>query len=196
MPRSAPDTPHYTYRDYLRWPDDERWELVDGVAYAMTPSPTPSHQGAARNLIGILFGLLRDHPCRVFAAPLDVLLPNADQADAEVDTIVQPDVMVICNPECIRPTHIRGAPDWVIEVLSPSTAKKDEGIKRDRYQRAGVREYWLLHPTDRTLLRYRLTDGAYGLPEVFGDGDRVDLPVPEGAQLDLAEVFEPEPPPD
>jgi Uma2 family endonuclease len=141
-------------------------------------------------LFGILFAIFKGHPCRVFSAPVDVLLPQADEADDLVNTSVQPDVMVICNPDIIQRRFVRGTPDWVMEVLSPSTAKKDEGIKRDRYQRAGVKEYWLLHPDDRTLMRYRLVDGAYGLPDVFGHDDRVDIPIPEGAEIDLAEVFE------
>jgi len=180
----------FTYGDYAAWPDDERWELIDGVAYNMTPAPTTSHQSVAGNLFGILFGLLRGHPCRVFAAPTDVLLPRGSEADEEVDTTVQPDLFVICNPAIVQERFIRGAPDWVIEVISPSTARKDEGIKRDRYRQAGVKEYWLLHPTDRTLMCYRLADGAYGLPDVFGPEDRVAVPVPEGERIDLAEVFD------
>lgn len=181
---------HYTYGDYATWPDDERWELIDGVAYNMAPAPTINHQAVTGNLFGLLFGLLKGHPCRVFGAPVDVLLPQGDEADEWVNTSVQPDVMVICKPEIIQRRFVRGTPDWIIEVLSPSTAKKDEGIKRDRYQRAGVEEYWLLHPEDRTLMRYRLDNGAYGRPDVFGHGDRVPIPVPEGAEIDLAEVFD------
>lgn len=180
----------FTYGVYTGWPDEERWELIDGVAYDMTPAPTTSHQSVTGNMFGILFGLLRGHPCRVFAAPVDVLLPSGEETDEEVDTTVQPDVFVICNPGIVQEKFVRGTPDWVIEVLSPSTARKDEGIKRDRYQRAGVKEYWLLHPTDRTLVRYRLEDGTYGLPDVFGADDLVVVPVPEGAQIELAEVFD------
>jgi Uma2 family endonuclease len=190
MAERARNNTHYTYRDYSGWPDDERWELIDGTAYNMTPAPTTQHQGVVGNIFGVLFGMLRGHPCRVLSSPLDVLLSEGDKADEDVDTTVQPDIMVICRPEIIRSKNVRGAPDWVIEVLSPSTAKKDEGVKRDRYQRAGVKEYWLVHPTDRTLARYRLRDGTYGLPEIFGHDDRIDLPVPKGAEIDLAEVFD------
>ncbi|MCP4410482.1 MAG: Uma2 family endonuclease [Gammaproteobacteria bacterium] len=190
MAETARNKPHYTYRNYAGWPDDERWELIDGRAYNMTPAPTTAHQAVTTRLVGILFGLLRDHRCSVFTSPLDILLPVGEEEDEDVGTTVQPDIVVICRPEIIRKKNIRGAPDWVIEVLSPSTAKKDEGIKRDCYQRAGVKEYWLAHPTDQTLIRYRLRDGAYGLPEVFGHDDRIDLPVPEGAGIDLAEVFD------
>jgi Uma2 family endonuclease len=190
MADPARNEQRFTYGDYATWPDEERWELIDGVAYNMTPAPTTSHQTVTGNLFGILFGLLRGHPCRVFAAPTDVLLPTRDEADEEVDTTVQPDVFVICNPGIVQEKFVRGTPDWVIEVLSPSTARKDEGIKRDRYRRAGVKEYWLLHPTDQTLVRYRLENGAYGLPDVFGADDRIATPVPEGAEIELAEVFD------
>ena len=189
MPRTALDTRPYFYADYMAWPTDERWELLDGVAYNMAPAPTTIHQSVTGNLFGILFGLLRGHPCRVFSSPIDVLLPLGNEADEEVDTVVQPDILVTCRPDIVREKNLRGAPDWVIEVLSPATAKKDEGVKRDLYQRAGVKEYWLVHPIDHTLIRYRLLKGSYGLPDVFGSGDLVHLPVPDGAVLDLGEVF-------
>lgn len=183
-------TAHYTYRDYATWPDEERWELIDGVAYNMTLAPSTMHQTVVTNLSGILFALLRNHSCRLFVSPIDVLLPLGEEVDDDVDSTVQPDIVVVCRPDIIGPKHIRGTPDWIIEVLSPTTAQKDEGIKRDRYQRAGVAEYWLVHPTDRIVMRYRLLpDNTYGLPEIFGDDDRIDLPIAQGGEIALAEVF-------
>ncbi len=159
-------TEHYTYADYCSWPDDTRYELIDGMAYAMAPAPTRTHQ----NLVGELFTqvktALRGKPCQPFVAPFDVRLPHADESDDKVDTVVQPDVLIVCDPAKLDERGVRGAPDWVAEVLSPSSAKHDLIVKLALYERAGVREYWLLHPTDRLVTVYRLANGQYGRPEI------------------------------
>lgn len=110
MADPAGNEQRFTYGDYATWPDEERWELIDGVGYKMTPAPTMTHQALAGNLFGILFGLLRDQPCRVFAAPTDVLLPKGEEADEEVDTTVQLDVFVTCNPGLCRSDSCGGPP--------------------------------------------------------------------------------------
>jgi Uma2 family endonuclease len=177
------------YRDYASWPDDERWELIDGVAYAMTPAPTLRHQTISLRLAAVLLDLLKAGPSRVFTAPVDVLLPEGDEADEAVETVVQPDIIVVCNPERLGDKYVRGAPDWIVEILSPATAKKDESLKRDRYQRAGVKDYWLVHPTDRTVTCYRLDGGSYGRPEVYGEDDRPPVPMAPAAAIDLAAIL-------
>ena len=179
----------YRYGDYRNWPAEERWELIDGVPYDMSPAPGTRHQAVLIRLAARIFELLRGHPCQVFTAPIDVLLPRDNEAEEAIDTVVQPDIVVICRSEMITAHNIRGAPDWIIEILSPSTAKKDQGVKRNRYQQAGVGEYWLIHPTDNTLHRYLLEEGEYGRPDVFGADDAVALTIPSGAELDLAEIF-------
>ncbi|MFN3594118.1 MAG: Uma2 family endonuclease [Thiobacillaceae bacterium] len=157
---------HYTYADYARWPEDQRYELIDGVAYAMT-GPNRRHQAIVGEVYRQIANALESHPCRVYLAPFDVRLPKADEADAQVDTVVQPDLSVFCDRGKLDDKGARGAPDWVIEVLSPSTAVHDHILKRSVYERAGVREYWLVHPTDRIVTVYWLTDGEYGRPEVY-----------------------------
>ena len=166
MPELARKEDRFTYGAYCRWPDDERWELIDGQAYDMCPAPTRGHQQMVLEIATQAHAFLRGGPCEVNVAPFDVRLPKADEADDQVDTVVQPDIVVICNARKLDEAGCRGAPDWVVEVLSPRTAAKDQRVKRDAYERAGVREYWLVHPTDRTLMIYRLTNGAYGRPEV------------------------------
>lgn len=166
MPQLALEGDRFTYGDYRRWPDDERWELIDGRAYDMCPAPTRNHQQMVLEIAAQAHTFLRGGPCEVNVAPFDVRLPKTDEADDLVDTVVQPDIAVICDPQKLDDAGGRGAPDWVVEVLSPRTAAKDQREKRDAYERAGVREYWVVHPTDRTLMVYRLTDGAYGRPEV------------------------------
>lgn len=160
------DTAHHTYGDYCTWPDDVRYELIDGVAYLMSPAPTLEHQDIAGEVYLQLRLALDDKPCRVYIAPVDVRLPKRDEADELVDTVLQPDVLVVCKPGKLDRRGVRGAPDLVVEVLSPSTASHDHIKKRRVYERAGVREYWLVHPTDRLLTVYRLGDDGYGKPAV------------------------------
>lgn len=159
-------TDRYTYADTLRWPDDGRWELIDGEAYAMTPAPTPTHQTIEAELVGQLIAHFRDKPCRVFPAPFDVRLPRAGEADDQVDTVVQPDIAVVCDEAKIDHRGCRGAPDWVIEILSPSTAGHDQVRKLALYERHGVKELWFVHPDDRIVMAFRLEGDRYGRPEI------------------------------
>ena len=159
------DNEHHTYGDYLGWPEDVRYELIDGVAYLMAPAPTVSHQDVVGDVYRQLANALAGQPCRVLIAPVDVRLPKADEADELIDTVVQPDVMVVCDVAKISERGVRGAPEWVLEVLSPATAGHDQVRKRRIYEVAGVREYWMVHPTDRVLTVYRLEHGAYGKPD-------------------------------
>ncbi len=162
----------FTYADYLGWPEGERWELIDGEAFAMSPAPTNHHQLIVGELFAAIHEHLRGKPCRPFVAPFDVRLPRAGTANAEVDTVVQPDISVVCDPDKLKDNHgCLGAPDWVIEVLSPGTAVRDQRTKRALYEHHGVAEYWLVHPVDRSVTIYRLETGAYGKPLVFGVED-------------------------
>ncbi|MFM9968873.1 MAG: Uma2 family endonuclease [Burkholderiales bacterium] len=160
------DTAHHTYGDYLDWPEDVRYELIDGVAYLMAPAPTVRHQEIAGEIFRQIANALEDKPCRVLIAPVDVLLPKTNEADARVDTVVQPDLMVVCDQSKIGERRVRGAPDFIVEVLSPATASHDMVIKRRLYERHGVREYWLIHPLDRVLTMYRLERGEFGKPDI------------------------------
>ncbi|MDD2884992.1 MAG: Uma2 family endonuclease [Dechloromonas sp.] len=156
----------FIYADYRHWPEDQRWELIHGEAYAMSPAPSISHQMIVGQLFRQIDEALDGKPCQALIAPLDVLLPALNEADEQVDTIVQPDILVVCDPAKIGDSHVRGAPDWIIEVLSPRTARHDHLTKRALYERAGVREYWLVHPVDRVITLYTLHDGQYGRPEI------------------------------
>lgn len=174
---------HYTYADYLTWPDDARYELIDGEAFLMSPAPLVEHQEVAGELFRQLANQLDGQPCRPYIAPVDVRLPRKDEADAAIDTVVQPDVLVVCDPHKIDRRGVRGAPDWVLEVLSPSTAAHDQIAKRRTYERAGVREYWLVHPGDRTLTVYVLENGQYGRPEIYELKDATPIGVLPGVSI-------------
>ncbi len=160
------DTIHHTYGDYLGWPEDVRYELIDGEAFMMAPAPDLEHQEVAGEIFFQLRLALGEGPCKPFVAPVDVRLPRLDEADDQIDTVVQPDVLVVCDPSRLDRRGVRGAPDLVVEVLSRSTASHDHVRKRQVYERAGVKEYWLVHPTDRMVTIYRLVEGAYGKPDV------------------------------
>jgi Uma2 family endonuclease len=158
----------YTYADYALWPDNERWELIDGEAYAMN-APLRLHQDIVFELAGQVWRYLQGKPCKGYVAPFDVRLPSKNEADDNIDTVVQPDLSVICDMSKLDKLGCRGAPDWIVEVLSPSTALKDMNTKRSLYQLNGVKEYWLIHPEEQWLMVYRLNEqGQYGMPDVFG----------------------------
>ena len=156
----------FSYADYLGWESGERYELIDGYAYAMAPAPTISHQNMVLHIATQVKNALAGKPCQPFIAPVDVLLPAKNEADEAVRTVVQPDFFVVCDPSKITERAIRGAPDWVVEVLSPATASRDHLGKRLAYEQAGVLEYWLVHPVDKVLLIYTLEAGSYGKPKV------------------------------
>lgn len=172
----------FTYEDYRNWPGEERWELIGGEAYGRTPAPTTAHQRLVLNWASALRVALRGHPCSAWVAPTDVLLSEED--------VVQPDVFVVCDPAKVTPAGVVGAPDLVVEILSPSTALKDRRTKRDLYERFGVREYLLVDPDAHTVERHGLgPDGTYGRADVFGPEDHLPLSSLAPLVLSLAEVF-------
>ncbi|MCC8998658.1 MAG: Uma2 family endonuclease [Candidatus Contendobacter sp.] len=157
----------FSYGDYCRWPEDERWELLDGEAYAMA-APGLAHQTVVGEIFWQIANYLVGKRCRPFVAPFDVRLPYGNEEDDDINTVLQPDIAVICDPAKLDERGCRGAPDWVIEVLSPSTAAKDQIQKLAAYERAGVREVWLVHPTDHVIIIYTVgAEQSYGNPSIY-----------------------------
>lgn len=183
---------HFTYRDYCGWPEDERWELIDGVAYDMSPAPSRYHQGLSRELIVRFGSFLAGKPCTFYGAPFDVRIPSfAEQDDGDIDTVVQPDIVVVCDRSKLDAKGCRGAPEMVVEILSPSTAAKDLKVKLSLYERRGVREVWFIHPAERIVTVYMLSDGArYGKPAYYGTKDAVESSVLPGMKIELEKLFE------
>jgi len=181
----------YTYGDYRTWPDDERWELIEGVAWNMSPAPFRRHQEISLELERQIMANIGDGPCRMYHAPFDVLLPdNIDEADDEVVNVVQPDIVVVCDPAKLDERGCRGAPDWIIEILSPSTSKKDLAEKHALYERHGVREYWVVDPGNRFALVFRRgNDGRYGDGLVYERNATVACPALPGCSIDLGRAF-------
>jgi len=175
----------YTYADYCEWDDNERWELIEGVPYAMSPSPSPIHQSIVTELLFRLRSHLEGKPCKLFTSPFDVRL-NADRED---NTIVQPDLVVICDSSKIDNKGCKGAPDLVIEVLSPSTARNDRIIKFQQYQKAGVREYWIVDPEAQSIQACTLNENGFYVTLVYYDTDIAPVSVLPGCLIHLQEIF-------
>jgi len=173
----------YTYADYCTWDDNVRRELIDGVVYDMS-APTWEHQGISMSLSRQLSTFLQGKACNVFAAPFDVRL-NANEND---DTVVQPDVVVICDRSKQSGTGCVGSPDMVVEILSPASQRRDRLEKLRLYQRFGVREYWIVDPEYKTVSVHLLEGGKYMI-SVFGDEGAVPIHILESCEIYLQEVF-------
>jgi len=175
----------YTYADYCTWDDEQRYELINGEVYAMSPAPKFVHQDIISKLNTKLFNFLKDRDCKVIPAPLDVRL----NADGDDDTVVQPDIVVICDRSKITEEGCVGSPEMVIEVTSKSTARRDKTTKFDLYKKYGVKEYWIVDPEINTVSVHLLKDGEYVI-RAYSDTDTVPVTVLEGCMIDLSEVFD------
>jgi Uma2 family endonuclease len=184
------DNEYHTYADYLHWSRTSGDELIEGVAYVRQPSPTGSHQLIVGELYYQVRIALRGTPWRVCVAPLDVRLPRSNEPDEDVDTVVQPDVFITRGPDKVDQGGLRGAPDWLVEVLSPGTARHDRIKKIPAYERAGVPEVWLVSPRHRTVTIYRLANGAYGEPTTQKLEGRTALAVAPEVVIDWEPVVE------
>lgn len=153
----------YTLRDWQQWDTDERWELINGVSYAMSPAPRLTHQRLLGKVFTQLSNQLDGTPCEPFIAPVD-LYPFPDAIDERADTVLQPDLMIVCDPAKCREEGVFGAPDWVLEILSAGTAWKDQTEKKRVYQECGVAEYWTLNPDTRDLIIYCREGDGFGPP--------------------------------
>jgi len=184
-------TKTYTYADYLTWQLDEFVELVKGKIRRMSPAPQPAHQTISFNLNTSIGLLLRGKSCRGFAAPFDVRLSKSTpDGDAQITTVVQPDLCVVCDPSKIDKKGCLGAPDWIIEIVSPGNPSHDTKSKFDLYEENGVGEYWIVFPGEQTVSVFLLEDGRY---QPFGDfymPGIIPIRMLPGASIEWAEVFE------
>ena len=187
-----PIPPRFTYGEYVQWVNDDRWELIDGEAYLMSPAPTTRHQRVKARLFNVIFNFLEGKSCEAFDAPFDVRLPDHDEADEEVRTVVQPDIVVICDKAKIDKKGCRGAPDFVVEIISPSTSARDRVEKAALYQRHGVREYWVVHPDENWIAVHILgPTGQYSPPRVVLNEGRLSIATLPGLDIHLDAVFAP-----
>jgi Uma2 family endonuclease len=172
----------YTYEDYLAFPEDSRCEIINGQVYDMTPSPTSEHQRLTGQIYGLIWACLRgkEHGCRVFIAPLDVVIAE--------DQVVQPDVFIVCDARKIQRTHISGAPDVVFEIASPSSSLKDRREKMELYERSGVAEYFIIEPDAGFIEKYVPIEGKYGRAGIYA-GDNAFLVDAISLELRARDLF-------
>ena len=180
----------FTYKDYLTWNDNERWELINGTAYNMAPAPSVNHQRISRQLLLQIGNFLSDKPCEVFSAPLDVRLPETNEKDEDTKNVVQPDIVVICDSSKLDEKGCKGTPDLIIEIVSPASASIDNIKKMELYEKNGVKEYWIVHPIYKIITIYKITEnGLYGKPEIYSEEDKIEVELLKGLTVDLSLVF-------
>ncbi len=182
----------YTYADYLTWHFAERIELIRGQIFKMSPAPNLPHQEISANLFITVGTFFKNRNCKAFSAPFDIrlLLPPGQVTDDKIDTVVQPDICVICDSEKMDRRGGLGAPDWIIEILSPSTAKKDKENKYDLYEFAGVKEYWIVDPESKQVFIYSLNEqNKYLSLGPFGISDTIHPVLFPDLAIELRDIF-------
>lgn len=180
----------YTYADYLTWPDSERWEIINGQAFAMSPAPGRYHQEILLNIATPIKNYLKGKPCKVYVAPFDVRLQQAHETEQTASSVVQPDITVVCDQSKLDDKGCKGSPDLVVEIVSPSSARKDMNDKFSLYEAHGVREYWVVHPSYHLIQVYSLDNGRYKKVGDFSPGDTLKVGIFEDLSLSLCDIFE------
>lgn len=179
----------YTFADVLTWEEDDRIEIINGEAVMMAP-PSRAHQEIVAELTRQFGNFLEGKRCKVYPAPFGVRLFEQDgDSPEDVDTMVEPDLSVVCDSSKLDSRGCKGAPDLVVEILSPSTQRHDRLVKLGLYQRAGVREYWIVDPDSQTVQVMQQDGGVLQLHEVYSRGDVARVSVLDGCFIDLGKVF-------
>ncbi|MDR2026526.1 MAG: Uma2 family endonuclease [Prevotellaceae bacterium] len=179
----------YSYADYLTWMDDKRRELVDGYIRMMS-APKAQHQEIIMNLSAKLYNIIERNRggCKIYPVPFDVRLPkNGEREDNKIDTVVQPDICIVCNPAKIEERGCLGAPDFIAEIYSPSTIKYDLGEKFNLYEAVGVREYWVVLPAAVQVFILQ-SDGKYDKGTVYEDG-KIPVHIFDGIEIEYSDIF-------
>ena len=181
----------YTYADYLKWTFEEQVELIRGKIFKMSPAPTTLHQQISGRLFLRIGNFLENKSCQFFSAPFDVRLPIKNKKkDSEVTTVVQPDVCVICDKSKIDDKGCIGAPDLVIEILSPGNTEKEVKLKFELYEEAGVKEYWIVYPAEQNIAIFILNEnGKYDGAKIYSGNDRIKSVAIKGLTIKLDDIF-------
>lgn len=180
----------YSYADYLQWKFKERLELIRGSIYQLS-APNTNHQLVSGELYNQFYNFLKAKPCHVFRAPFDVRLPRPGKtADNLVKTVVQPDICVVCDETKIDARGVCGAPDLVVEVLSPGNTKHEVRTKFELYEEAGVREYWLINPEEENVIVYLLDENKkLNSGKMYAGGDFISSVAVAGFTTDVEQLF-------
>lgn len=179
----------YTYKDYMTWNDNKFWELIDGIAYQMAP-PSRKHQNVSTELVRQFANYLLGKPCEVHHQPFGVRLPLEDEPDEFIKHALLPDIAVVCDEKKLDDAGCRGGPDLIIEILSPSTSKRDLEDKFKLYEKAGVKEYWIVDPVNNFIKVYVLgEDKIYGKGKTYFADDKIKVSIFPDLEVDLSLVF-------
>ncbi|HEU4962564.1 MAG TPA: Uma2 family endonuclease [Bacilli bacterium] len=183
------DLPPRNYADLLERTEAEKWELIEGTAYNMTPAQSTQHQRIVGRLFGEFYQQLKGKECEVLVAPFAVRLLAENKSEDEVRNIVQPDLVVVCDLTKVDEQGCNGSPDLIVEVLSPATANKDRTTKLRLYRKAEVKEYWIVDPYNETVEVYAIQESRFGEAAVYEKEDRVLVGNENGFELELHTIF-------
>jgi len=179
----------YTYKEYLTWSEEEKWELIDGTPY-MQAAPSWQHQAIIGNIITQFNNYLQGKSCFAFPAPFDVRLPEGDEEDEDISTVLQPDIAIVCDKSRLSKTGYLGVPSLIVEVVSPSTSKMDRVFKFNKYEQAGVKEYWIVEPDGKVVSVFTLqSNNRYGRPETYTEEHKLKISILPDFVVDLSQVF-------
>ena len=182
-------TKSFTYADYLTNWVDERVELIKGQLFKMSPPPSSEHQEISGELYGNIWLNLKEKSCKVYSAPFDVVLPIPHKSGLKANTVVQPDLTIICDPTIIKERGCFGVPDMVVEILSKGTSKKDLQDKFDLYEEVGIKEYWIVYPGDELVEVFYLESGKYQRSHAYTSEDVLTSVLLPDLKIDLNLVF-------
>ena len=180
----------YSYQEYLTWQFQDVVELIKGRIMKMSPAPLLKHQIVAGRIFGDLEQYLRRKECSVFISPFDVRLPKkSETSDEQIFTVVQPDICIVCDPAKLDRRGCIGAPDMIVEILSPGNMARDAKVKFDLYEEFGVNEYWIVSPGDENVVVYLLEDGKYVLRGEYAEPCQIPVTALPNFSLDWSEIF-------
>lgn len=183
------DNNTYTYADYLKWTDDKRWELLNGTAFNIA-APSRRHQEVLGELFYLIRSRLADPPCKIYTAPFDVRLAEPEEKNEQISNVVQPDLTIVCDPSKLDDKGCLGAPDLIIEIISPTSINLDYVKKLALYEKYRVKEYWIVHPIDHTVMVFSLGENfQYGKPGIFTEDTPLKSRVIPDLTIDLSLVF-------
>lgn len=186
-------TQQYSYADYLTWFDEKRRELINGFIKMMTPAPALLHQEVSGSLFGHLWPHFKNKPCKIFSAPFDVRLPKnkSEKENHKIFTVVQPDITVVCDLSKLDEKGCLGAPDLIVEIISPYSAKRDLHDKFEIYEQSGVKEYWVVYPSDKAITIFSLNEnGKYDEGTTFKSDLKIKSNLFPDLEIVLKEIFQ------
>jgi len=177
----------YTYKDYLTYDENERIEIIEGEIVSMSRAPSRIHQEVITEILFKIRQYIESNngPCKVYAAPFDVILKNDDEDVTNSKNIVQPDISVICDKSKLTDKGCTGSPDMIVEIVSPFNPRNDYIKKLSLYEEFKVKEYWIVNPMEKNILVYTLTHDGYGAPKMYTFNDKIKVNIYDNLEIDF-----------